>query len=214
MILETEYKYSEKKIVVPEAENLDEIVPPEGEYRYAEVPAGFDVDGEEVFYQIVLDNASGKIARPDFKYVFVTACIRRGDDLIALGIKDNDINDSNVSWGRSTIWKRGGEFPRDLLSQIPGDHSESRGIPWPDIRLNDGSDTFFVREEYRGKGIGKALFFTALELSKRLGAFQHVIMTGEDSSTQHHADGVSFYSQFVPLTDGWAWVFPLAEERE
>ncbi|WKZ30454.1 MAG: GNAT family N-acetyltransferase [Candidatus Dojkabacteria bacterium] len=209
--LEQEFQYEERKIIVPDAELLDSIVPPEGEYAYTEIPAGLEIDGEPVHYQIVVDNLSQKIGRLDSKYVFVTACIKRGDDTIGVAIKDNAVNEGNVSWGRSQILTRGGRFPPELLAQIPGKHSHRRGIPWDDLRLNDGDDTFFVREEYRGKGIGRAIFFTSLELSRRLGATQHNIMTGEDHSPTMEKQ-TSFYAQFVPLTDGWAWIFPLTQE--
>lgn len=87
-------------------------------------------------------------------------------------------------------------------------------FPGFDVNIREKKgDSFFVESEFRGKGIGKALFFLGLEMAKRLGADRHIITIDQSNRAGNNE---SFYSQFInkKYPDSFEWWFPLEDKDQ
>jgi len=216
------YQCNAKGIIIPrEIEAMP--IPVIESFGIHTIPAGFTYQGDEVKYEVVINNQARGLYRPDKITCLISAFTAKSKT--SLGIRDFAIDEQKVSWGNMAIWqygnmaiwKRWHNIPEEITSQFAISDPEYPGIPSPELRLNEGSHSFYVAKHARRKGIGKHLFIAGLAIARKLGATEHIIMLREDGTyrrdihraTDQNPAEFSFYGQFTSLTAGWAWVFPL-----
>lgn len=126
-----------------------------------------------------------------------------------VGFKDFQVKGSR---GEVGAFGDEGNFAGMERSIILIDENYETIIP-SSIRQQAGDDTFFVREEYRGRNIGKLLWFTSMMLAQQLGAEYYYV--SHDNSSRYHPEGVSFYAQLLGLESNQiGYYFPLVKTED
>lgn len=204
------YNYHDHEIIVPSEQALDSVIPREGEVRFSEIhDTGITLtDGTPVHYECIVNNYSNKVEGgwDGFGHILLTACIRDRFKAHPIGFRDLFLYPNReLAVGGECFGNCGRErFPtffnfRNIIPRI------IRGVPRREIRLNNAVNlqrySFLVLDDKRfrdGVKLGRAIFFTSLELAGRLGIKKHMIEKRSDK-TVDDATKSSWYGQFVEI---------------